>query len=448
MRAPEVSEDAIARAFTAQHRDRLRFDHQQGRWFEFVGTHWQRDERKRAFDFARRMCVDIAEGKKAMCRASVASGVERFAQADPLHAATSDIWDQDDYLLGTPGGTVDLRSGRLLDADPNHFITKVTRAAPEHGQPERWLQFLEEVTQGDPAFGRFLQQIAGYALTGDTREHALFVIFGVGRNGKSVFLNTLARILGDYAVTAAMETFTAAKGDRHTTELAMLQGARLVTASETEDNRSWAEARIKQITGGDPITARFMRQDNFTFQPRFKLLIVGNHQPTLHNVDVATRRRFNMIPFTHVPAAPDTELERRLEPEYGRILAWMIEGCLDWQRNGLVRPQPVLEATEEYFEAQDLMGQWVEEACVVGKTEFQPTAHLFASWSKFARAAGEDAGSSKSFGMALQKRHFRRQRKTCGWCYVGLSLRPAESTYEDSQSIFAERDPIDAFGHH
>ena len=152
---------------------------------------------------------------------------------------------------------------------------------------------------------RFLQQMAGYCLTGDISEHALFFVYGTGGNGKGVFLNTVAGILGDYAATAAMDTFTASQGDRHPTDLAMLRGARLVTAAETEEGRAWAESRIKQLTGGDPITARFMRQDFFTFQPAFKLVIVGNHKPVLRNVDEAARRRFNIIPFTRKPPKPD-----------------------------------------------------------------------------------------------------------------------------------------------
>jgi putative DNA primase/helicase len=151
-----------------------------------------------------------------------------------------------------------------------------------------------------------------------------------------VFLNALTAILSAYAATAAMDTFTASKGDKHPTDLAMLRGARLVTASETEEGRAWAEARIKQITGGDPITARFMRQDFFTFVPQFKLTIVGNHQPVLKNVDDAARRRFNIVPFTRKPSHPDPQLEEKLRAEYPAILRWMVDGCLDWQKHGLV----------------------------------------------------------------------------------------------------------------
>ena len=182
--------------------------------------------------------------------------------------------------------------------------------APVPGDCPRWLKFLDETTNGDAGLIRFLQQWCGYALTGITREHALVFVYGPGGNGKTVFLNVVNEILNDYATVAAMDTFTASKTDKHSTDLAMLHGARLVTASETEEGRAWAEARIKQITGGDRVTARFMRQDNFTYVPQFKLMIIGNHKPVLHNVDEAAQRRFHIVPFMIRPETPDASCSR------------------------------------------------------------------------------------------------------------------------------------------
>jgi putative DNA primase/helicase len=227
-----------------------------------------------------------------------------------------------------------------------------------------WLQFLSEATGNDDGLIRFLRQWCGYCLTGIINQHALLFVYGDGGNGKSVFLNAETTIMKDYAVISAMETFTSSNNDKHPTELAMLRGARLVTASETEAGKAWAEARIKQITGGDPITARFMRQDFFTYMPQFKLTIIGNHKPTLHNIDEAARRRFNIVPFTRKPAISDPQLGEKLMAEAPGILQWMIEGCLDWQKNGLVRPASVTEATDEYFSDQEVFPRWLEEECI------------------------------------------------------------------------------------
>ncbi|WP_298190968.1 phage/plasmid primase, P4 family [Novosphingobium sp.] len=420
----EPSEDDVALEFTERHRDNLRFDHDVDRWFEWDGTRWRKDGKHRAFTYARK----VARQMNAAGKANFAAGVERFARADEAHAVDASVWDTDPMLLGTPAGTLDLHTGKLRTPRPSDHITKLAGCAPESGTPDLWLRFLDESLGGDAETIRFIQQWFGYALTGDTREHALAFVFGPGGNGKSVLINTLIAIMGDYAVTAAMETFTASKFDRHRTELAMLAGARLVTASETEEGRAWAEAKVKQMTGGDPITANFMRQDNFTFKPQFKLTIAGNHAPQLANVDDAMKRRFNIVPFINTPANPDRELEAKLRAEHGRILAWAIVGCLDWQENGLLRPNAVKAATANYFEEQDLFGQWLGERCVVGRDKWELATPLFNSWRDYAREAGDDAGSAKGFSGRLTKRGFTHGRAPGGLRkYDGLALRRSGS---------------------
>lgn len=412
----DETEDGIALAFAAKHKDALRYCHHTGAWFAWTGQRWEREETKLAFSWAREMCRDLNATKDAkIAKASTAGAVERFAQADRAFAVTSKLWDADTFLLGTPTGTVDLRTGELRPPHRFDFITKQTAVGPApRGAPHPlWSKFLTEATAGDVDLQRFLQQMAGYCLTGDTREHALFFVHGGGGNGKGVFLNTVAGIMADYATTAGMDTFTASKHDRHPTDLAMLKGARLVSASETEEGRAWAESRIKQMTGGDPITARFMRQDFFTFQPAFKLLIIGNHRPVLRNVDDAARRRFNIVPFTHKPAKPDRQLESKLRQEWPAILRWAIEGCLDWQQNGLVRPAIVTEATEGYFQEQDVFGQWFEEEVEnTGKgSDFESTGDLFISWRTYAEKAGEAYGSKKNLSSKLLRRGMTPDRR-------------------------------------
>lgn len=407
------SEDSVALAFTAKYGGTLRFDHDAGSWFQWNGMRWLKLSVPVAFQYARQMARNLANGKAGMCKAAVAGGVERFAKSDPVHAVTADAWDAHTMLLGTPGGTINLLSGKMKRPDPADGITLSTGCEPNSGEPALWLKFLHEACAGDAEMVTYLQRICGYCLTGDTREHALFFVHGSGGNGKSVFLNLVTFILGDYAKNAAMDTFTASKYDKHTTDLAMLKGARGVFASETEEGRAWAEARIKALTGGDQITARFMRQDNFTFTPQFKLVVVGNHAPKLHNVDEAMRRRFNIIPFITKPAEPDRKLEEKLREEAPRILGWMVRGCLDWQQHGLGRPEAVRLATEEYFSNQDMFGQWLAERTVgdPGSTrEFTPTKDLFPDWQRFANDAGEYPGDLKSFVPKLEQRGYRKAR--------------------------------------
>jgi putative DNA primase/helicase len=229
-------------------------------------------------------------------------------------------------------------------------------------------------------------------------------IYGPGGNGKSVFLNTVVGILGEYAAIAAMDTFTDVGNDRHLAFLAMLKGARMVTATETEEGRAWAEVKIKQLTGGDPITANFMRQNPFTFRPAFKLTIGGNHQPVLRNVDDAARRRLKMAPFTHKPPEEDRRLEMKLRAEWPGILRWMIEGGLDWQRNGLIHPKAVQAATAYYFSEQDTLAQWQEDCCETGRGFEDTAASLFSNWRNYALARSEEPGNAKRFSTALQRK--------------------------------------------
>ena len=321
---------------------------------------------------------------------------------------------------------VNLRTGDTLAHDPARYITKITAVA-HGGECPLWRRFLDEITTGNAELQGFLQRVVGYALTGSTREHALFFAYGTGGNGKGIFLNTVSAILADYAKTAPMETFTATQNDRHPTELAGLMGARLVTAQETESGKRWAESKIKSMTGGDPISARFMRQDFFEFTPQFKLLIAGNHKPGLRGVDEAIRRRFHLIPFTVTipPEERDKDLAEKLKPEWGGILRWMIEGCLEWQRVGLAPPAIVRDATEAYLAAEDAIAQWLDECCCHDPAYAERSSVLFANWKSWAEQAGEFAGSQKRFSQALEDRGLSRDHDsyTRQAIFRGLTLR-------------------------
>jgi putative DNA primase/helicase len=415
-----LTEHGVALAFTKEYRGKLLYDHDSGTWYEWTGTHWAADRKHIAFTFARSLVAKAnkdAEFKTQAItgKAAFAGGVEKFAQRDPAHAVTTDYWDQDPYLLATPGGVVELRSGELLRAMPDQMMTRITAVAPAEPGTEAplWRAFLLQTTQNDSPLMGFLQFWAGYCLTGDTKQHELFFGYGPGGNGKGVFINTISRIMGTYAVVAAMDTITAAQSDKHPTDLAMLRGARMVCASETEEGRAWAESRIKQMTGGDPITARFMRQDFFTYQPQFKLTIIGNHKPILRNVDEAARRRFNIVPFLHKPEVKDPDLEAKLRAEWPAILRWMIDGCLAWQDRGLPKPAAILNATADYFEGQDLVGQWIADHCDTDRKSLSETTEaLFKAWTAYAIATGEKPGTARWFSQTLQRHGFNSEKNT------------------------------------
>jgi putative DNA primase/helicase len=429
-----VTEDSAALEFAELNEGKLLFDHDAGRWFEWTGAHWRRECTGLAFEWARQLVRKLSEGKKAGTRyalrkTSFPAGVERFARVDRTFAVTADHWDRDPFLLGTPGGTVELRTGTLRPADPKDAISRLTAVAPADAPDcPLFMAFLREATGDDDALIRFLQQFLGYCLCGSTREHALLFVHGGGGNGKTVLLNTVSWIMGAYAMASAMDAFVEVRGEKHTTDIAMLHGARLVTASEIAKGRTWNENLIKALTGGDPVTARFMRQDNFTFTPTFKLVVIGNHKPRLQSVNEATRRRFNIVPLDRTPANPDPQLDEKLRAEAPGILRWMIDGCLDWQEsNGLVRPQSVLAATEEYFATQDLLGQWLEDECDVepgNQWKSEKSGALFASWSDYAKRSGENPGSKVGFADELKQREMVPGKGTRGVrIYRGIRLK-------------------------
>ena len=420
----EFSDESLALRFTVQHGNTLRYVAAWGRWYEWTGSVWRRDETMRVVDLARRLCRQASAGcdqervAGAVASAKTVMAVERLAKADRLHAATVDQWDTDPWLLNTPGGTVDLKTGQLRVHRSADHITKMTAVTPG-GECPLWRNFLHTVTAGDEELQSYLQRMIGYCLTGSIREHAMFFAHGTGGNGKGVMINTMTGIMADYAAVASIDAFTASQSDKHTTDLAMLRGARLVTAQETEEGRRWAESRIKALTGGDPVTARFMRQDNFTYQPVFKLLIAGNHKPGLRGVDEAIRRRLNLLPFTVTIAAADRDpaLPEKLRAEWPGILAWAIEGCRQWQEHGLRAPAAVVEATAEYLDAEDALASWLTECCEdETRTQMPPMSSslLYSSWRTWAERAGEFVGSQKRFVQAMMSKGYVSERITEG----------------------------------
>jgi putative DNA primase/helicase len=412
--SPVFSEGDIADRFAKRHSGQLRYVAKWGQWMRYDGKVWLEEDTLMAFDLVRALCREIAREcnksneAKGLLSSKTIAGVERIAKADRRIAATIDQWDTDPWLLNTPDCVIDLRTGKTRSHRPEDYVTRVT-AVGVGGDCPLWKQHLSRIMNHDADLLAFLQRALGYSLTGSTREHALFFGHGGGGNGKGTTIETVTRLLGNYARTAPMEVFTYAPsaGDRHPTELAMLRGARFVTASETEAGRGWAESKIKTLTGGDRITARFMRQDFFEYIPQFKLWLTGNHKPGLRTVDEAIRRRFHLIPFTVTiaKADQDQELPAKLEKEWPGILTWMVEGCEAWQREGLKTPATVVAATNAYLAGEDLLKRWFADHCELGgKRDAQFTAALYANWKAWTEFANEYPGTMKKFSMTLEAR--------------------------------------------
>lgn len=420
-----------------------------GKWLFWTGTRWEIDDRRivmtRTRDFLRERAEDLTDwaeleaekghdlrdwAKKearTLKHKNTVANVESLARSNPASIARLDAFDGDLMLLGTPGGIVDLRTGTMRQARREDMVTKLTACAPAAPgtRPEKWLNILHEIFDHDADLVAFMQRVAGYALTGLTTEHKLLFLYGTGRNGKSVFLNTLTHIWGDYARRAAAETFLNSNGDKHATGIAGLQGARLVAASELPKGKTWDESVIKDLTGGDRMTARYMRQDFFDFDPQLTLMIAGNNQPSFRGVDEAIRARVVLVPFlvTIPPDRRDKHLADKLKAEGPAILRWAIEGAVEWQRRGLEVPAKVAVASEEYMDDEDTLGQFLADETVNDPAAFIITSDLHTRFIHWCDRQGLQHWTQNTLRKELKSRGFLDMRRNHGRGFLGLRCR-------------------------
>lgn len=448
----DLSHDALANEMGRQGFNlNARFVATWGKWLFWDGTRWVVDERMshmtKTRDFLRRRAIDLLEwaerkaaqdleaGDKIMKWAeqeartlrnkNTVAAVEALARSNATSVASADTFDANRLLLGTPGGTVDLRTGQIRMADRADFITKLTSVAPKQGTPQRWMTFLNEIFDGDVDLINFMQRAAGYALTGETREHKLLFLYGTGRNGKSVFLNTLFDIWGDYSRRAAAQTFLNSQGERHPTDVAGLQGARLVAGSELPKGKTWDESVIKDLTGGDVMTARLMRQDFFDFEPQLTLMIAGNNQPSFRGVDEAIRARVVLVPFTVTipPERRDKHLPDKLKEEAGQILQWAIDGAIQWRERGLDVPPSVAAASAEYFDDEDTLGQFLQDETESQQLGFVRTSDLHQRFGQWCEDQGLNSWTQRTLQKEVRLRGFEHHRRKNGAGFIGLKLR-------------------------
>lgn len=432
---PAEAEDSLALAYTQKHGEDRKFCAELRQWFEWDGGRWRPDTTLHSFDLARDVCRDQArkseKGRDKIASAKTVAAIERLVRADRAHAVTADVFDADPLLLNAPDCTIELATGTRREHRKADWLTKSTAVSPADTPPAAWLGFLERVTGGDGRLIEYLQRLVGYCLTGLTGEHVLAFLYGSGANGKSTFLNAIAGMLGDYATVASAETFLESNGERHPADLAMLRGARLVIAQEIDEGRRLNISRVKAITGGDRITARFMRADYFTFTPQFKLAMGANHRPALRSVDPAIARRFHVVPFTQqIPEDErDPDLPEKLREEYGAILAWALEGCAEWHLQGLRPPQSVLDATRSYLSSEDVLAHWLEECTQEDGHAHEIVGGLYASYRSWAERAGERFLGTKRFSQALEDRGLERVKLSGGVRgFRGVRLRVLEGS--------------------
>ncbi len=431
-----------AERFIEHHGEDVRYCYPWGKWLVWTGARWERDEagkvHKRAKETVRSIYGEAAaaedeDRRKALAKHATASEAEGKIRA-MVELAKSEVpvspdeLDADHWLLNAPNGTIDLRTGELSEHRREDLLTKMagTEYRPDASAP-MWEAFLERVLPSEE-LRVFVQRGAGYSASGDTSEQCMFINHGVGNNGKSTCQEALGEALGDYAMRTPTEMLLAKRGGGVPNDVARLKGSRFVTSSETEEGRRLAEGLIKDLTGQDTISARFMRGEFFDFKPTHKLWLSTNHKPEIRGTDNAIWRRIRLIPWaiTVPPAERDRKLPEKLRAELPGILAWSVRGCLEWQREGLKPPEEVRQATREYRAEMDVLAAFVADCCERGSDEKAYAGELWKAWQRWCEETGEHSGTQKRFGGRLSERGFlnHRDSRTGRKVWSGVSLRP------------------------
>ncbi len=431
-----------AERFIAQHGEDVRYCFPWAKWLVWGGARWERDDAGKVHRLAKeavrgiyREASDEADEER---RKALAKHASRSEGADKIKAmlelaksevpVSPDELDAETMLLNVLNGTIDLRSGELRDHRRDDRITKLAPVQYDPGAAApSWQAFLERVLPGED-LRSFVQRAAGYSATGDTSEQCMFIHHGPGANGKSTFQETLAAALGDYAMRTPTETLLVKRSGGVPNDVARLKGARFVTASETEEGRRLAEPLIKDLTGQDTISARFMRAEWFDFKPTHALHLSTNHKPEIRGTDAAIWRRIRLVPWavTIPPTEQDRKLVEKLRAELSGVLAWIVRGCSAWRREGLKAPEEVRQATKAYRTEMDVLAAFLADCCVRGENEEEFAGELWGAWKRWSEETGEQTGSQKRFGGRLAERGFlnHRDSKTGRKVWAGVSLRP------------------------
>lgn len=430
---PDLSDDALALELVDRGGDDYRWSPGLG-WMVDAGTLWQRDERLTRYDLARRVCRAAALGAKAeperkrLASAKTVAAVLTLAQADQRIVVPASVWDADPMLLNTPSGIVDLRTGTLRMRQRGDYVTQAARVAPAaDARAPVFQRFMLDVFGGDVAMVEFMQRALGYCLSGNTREQILMFWHGGGGNGKSTLLDLLHWMLDTYAIKLPAAALMVQRNERHPTDIAGLRGKRLAVSSELDEGQFWNEALIKELTGDEVLTARFMRQDNFTFRVSHKHVIVGNHKPRLRSADHAIARRMVLVPFTQKfdGSRRDKAMLDKLKAEAPAILEWMVRGAVQWYADGLGVPDVVSKASAEYISDHDDVALWMDECCI--RSGEAKASELYQSFSDWKRQRGEHATSATTWFQRLQAVPGVRGRRSNGIRYEGIRLTDSEA---------------------
>ncbi|CUB57419.1 hypothetical protein BN2127_JRS10_04113 [Bacillus subtilis] len=439
-----LTEMGNAERIVAEYGHVIRFVNGSG-WYTWDGKRWKEDRSRKVERITSKTLrkllksedeYEIKWGKQCEKRAIRMNSIKDMI---PLVPAQREDFDTHQYLLNVENGVIDLKTGELSTHDRDLMLTKLVNIEFKKNEDcPNWKSFLESIfkdAEGNTDYELidFIQKSIGYSLTSDISEQVMFFLYGSGRNGKSTFINTIKNLLGDYAKQTNSETFIKKKNDNGANnDIARLAGSRFVSAVESEEGQQLSEGLVKQITGGEPITARFLRQEYFEFQPEFKVFFTTNHKPIIKGIDEGIWRRVRMIPFTvTIPKEKiDRKLPEKLSLEISGILNWAIEGCLKWQREGLGEPKSIRAATDKYKEEMDIIEPFILDMCFLNPLAKIEAKELYTAYSRWCDDEGEIALKNRTFYRLLENKSIHKKRGAKNKTFLnGIGLQKESYKY-------------------
>lgn len=428
-----------------RHEHQIRYLPASGKWLYWDGTRWATDDTGYVVRLAKETVVamyseasglrDANDRGRFVVWALKSEGVQRLdamvkmARSEKSLIVKPEQLDANPWLLNLLNCTIELKPWAIGENDPDDLITRrIPIKFDKHAKCPVWNKFIARILGDNAELIDFVQRAVGYTLTGATSEQVLFFMFGTGRNGKSTFIETIQKLLGEYVVKTPTETLMARDGQGVSNDIARLAGRRMVVASETDEGQRLAEKVVKDLTGGDKITARFLHQEFFEFTPAFKLWLYGNHMPIIKGTDEGIWRRIRIIPFrvTIPKEEVDPDLQLKLIDELPGILNWALIGCKAWIERGLGDPLIVHEATADYRGEMDVLGTFIDELCTVGAEQSTAAKDLYKAYSDWCIDYGERAMAQRQLGLRLKERGFTMRKGSGGvrlWDGIGVPLR-------------------------
>lgn len=427
----------------------LKYSYNRKKWYFWTGRVWTLDESGEVKKLADDVCEDLKKQAYNMTDEDLQEAALKFAKRTASSSAkeamikecqhlydipaSPDDFDSYNDFLNVQNGVVNLRNGELMPHDSKLMLSKICNCEYDvkRHKPKRWLQFLDEITDGNKDLQEYIQRSIGYSISGSNREQCAYFLYGMGNNGKSTFLDTIADMLGDYASNAQPDTLmlqskVGSLGGGANSDIARLKSARFVTCEEPTEGVRLNEGLLKQLTGGSKVTCRFLYGDEFEYTPEFKIWVATNHKPVVRGTDVGIWRRIKLIPFeVNIPKNKvDKNLKYKLRQEFSQILAWAVEGCMKWQAQGLDEPECVLEATKDYKQEMDLIAGFVEQCVMIDYSSENKImgADLFAIYRAWAKANNEWEMTAKKFGMEIIKKLPEKGRDGKGVFYKKIAL--------------------------